>query len=177
MAIAVPVSLGVNTLGELIDYAKKRPGEINVAALSRGGIPHLTSEWIKLAAGLEWTTINYPGTPQGLSDVIGGRVQVIGQADQPLRDAIVDVGRQAATLQLLGLDDLLDEILVRAFAGYQLPVQARLVQRSGDQPTDHQQQFHIAGGELAPRDGVHVEHTDQTAGIGFHRHRHHRREI
>src|SRR5260221_10698728 len=73
MAIAVPVSLGINTLGELIDYAKKRPGEINVAALSRGGIPHLTSEWIKMAAGLEWTTINYPGTPQGLSDVIGGR--------------------------------------------------------------------------------------------------------
>jgi hypothetical protein len=77
MAIAVPVSLGISTLGELIDYAKKRPGQINVAALSRGGIPHLTSEWIKLAAGLEWTTINYPGTPQGLSDVIGGRVQVI----------------------------------------------------------------------------------------------------
>ena len=51
MAVAVPPSLGVNTLGELIDYVKKRPGEINVAVLSRGGIPHLTSEWIKLAAG------------------------------------------------------------------------------------------------------------------------------
>ena len=64
MAIAVPPSLGVNTLGELIDHVKKRPGEINVAVLSRGGIPHLTSEWIKLAAGLEWTSINYPGTPE-----------------------------------------------------------------------------------------------------------------
>src|SRR6267154_1453612 len=88
MAIAVPVSLGINTLGELIDYAKKRPGEINVAALSRGGIPHLTSEWIKLAAGLEWTTINYPGTPQGLSDVIGGRVQVIMDGLPSLAGAI-----------------------------------------------------------------------------------------
>ena len=77
MAVAVPPSLGVNTLGELIDHVKKRPGEINVAVLSRGGIPHLTSEWIKLAAGLEWTSINYPGTPAGLSDVMGGRVQVI----------------------------------------------------------------------------------------------------
>src|SRR6185503_16716587 len=77
MAIAVPPSLGVNTLGELIDYVKKRPGEINAAVLSRGGIPHLTSEWIKLAAGLDWTSINYPGTPAGLSDVMGGRVQVI----------------------------------------------------------------------------------------------------
>src|SRR5258708_7212066 len=77
MAIAVPPALGVNTLGELIGYVKKRPGEINVAVLSRGGIPHLAAEWIKLAAGLEWTSINYPGTPPGLSDVMGGRVQVI----------------------------------------------------------------------------------------------------
>ncbi len=77
MAVAVPPLLGVNTLGELIDHVKKRPGEINVAVLSRGGIPHLTSEWIKLTAGLDWTSINYPGTPAGLSDVMGGRVQVI----------------------------------------------------------------------------------------------------
>jgi tripartite-type tricarboxylate transporter receptor subunit TctC len=56
---------------------KKRPGQVNVAVLSRGGIPHLTAEWIKLVADLEWTSINYPGTPAGLSDVIGGRVQVI----------------------------------------------------------------------------------------------------
>jgi tripartite-type tricarboxylate transporter receptor subunit TctC len=73
----VPPSLGVNTLGELIDYVKKRPGELNVAVLSRGGIPHLTADWIKLAAGLDWTSINYPGAPAGLADVIGGRVQVI----------------------------------------------------------------------------------------------------
>jgi tripartite-type tricarboxylate transporter receptor subunit TctC len=77
MAIAVPPSLGVNTLGELIEYVKKRPGQVNVAVLSRGGIPHLTSEWIKNAAGLEWTSVHYPGTPAGLSDVMGGRVQVI----------------------------------------------------------------------------------------------------
>jgi tripartite-type tricarboxylate transporter receptor subunit TctC len=77
MAIAVPASLGVNTLSELIEYARKRPGEVNVAVLSRGGIPHLTSEWIKIAAGVDWTSINYPGTPAGLSDVMGGRVQVI----------------------------------------------------------------------------------------------------
>ena len=88
MAIAVPPSLGVNTLGELIEYVKKRPGQINVAVLSRGGIPHLTSEWIKNAAGLEWTSVNYPGTPAGLSDVMGGRVQVIMDGLPSLAGAI-----------------------------------------------------------------------------------------
>ena len=67
---------------------KKRPGQVNVAVLSRGGIPHLTSEWIKQAAGLEWTSINYPGTPAGLSDLIGGRVQVIMDGLPSLAGAI-----------------------------------------------------------------------------------------
>ncbi len=88
MAIAVPTSLGINTLGELIEYTKKRPGQVNVAVLSRGGIPHLTSEWIKLAAGIDWTSINYPGTPAGLSDVMGGRVQVIMDGLPSLAGAI-----------------------------------------------------------------------------------------
>jgi tripartite-type tricarboxylate transporter receptor subunit TctC len=72
----------------LIDYARNRPGEINVAVLSRGGIPHLTSEWIKTTAGLEWTSINYPATPAGLGDVIGGRVQVIMDGLPSLAGAI-----------------------------------------------------------------------------------------
>jgi len=77
MGITVASPLGINSIGELIDYARKRPSQINVAVLSRGGIPHLTSEWIKQAAGLDWTSINYPATPAGLSDLMGGRVQVV----------------------------------------------------------------------------------------------------
>jgi tripartite-type tricarboxylate transporter receptor subunit TctC len=56
--------------------------------LSRGGIPHLLAEWIKIAAGLDWTSINYPGTPAGLSDVMGGRVQVIMDGLPSLAGAI-----------------------------------------------------------------------------------------
>ncbi len=73
-----------------------------------------------------------------------GRVEPVGQRDQPLRDAVVDVAGQPPPLELLGLDDLLDEVLVRAFAGHQLAVQARLVHRTGDQLPDHQQQFDVA---------------------------------
>src|SRR5262245_49906012 len=98
MAIAVPPALGVGTLGELVDYGKKRPGQVNVAVLSRGGIPHLTAEWIKLAAGLDWTSINYPGTPAGLSDVMGGRVQVIMDGLPSLAGSI-----NGGTLKLLAV--------------------------------------------------------------------------
>jgi tripartite-type tricarboxylate transporter receptor subunit TctC len=88
MAVAVPPALGVNTLGEFIAYVKQRPGQVNVAVLSRGGIPHLTMEWIKIAAGIELTSINYPGTPAGLSDVMGGRVQAISDGLPSLSGSI-----------------------------------------------------------------------------------------
>ena len=78
----------------------------------------------------------------------GGRVQPVGQRDQPLRNAVVDIAGQPATLELLRLDDLLDEILVRAFADHQLAMQPGLVQRPGDQPADHEQQLHVARREL-----------------------------
>ena len=77
MAVAVPASLGINTLGEFIDHVKKNPGQINVAVLSRGGIPHLLAEWIKMEAKLDMTSINYPGTPAGLADTLGGRTHAI----------------------------------------------------------------------------------------------------
>jgi tripartite-type tricarboxylate transporter receptor subunit TctC len=77
MAIAVPASLGINTLGEFVAFAKARPGQVNVAVLSRGGIPHLLSEWIKLEAKLDYSSVHYPRTPLGLADVIGGRMHAI----------------------------------------------------------------------------------------------------
>lgn len=88
IAVGVSPALGVNTLPELIAYAKSRPGQLSVAVQSRGGIPHLTAEWIKMAAGLDWTVINYPGAPAGLNDVMGGRVQVMMDGLPSLAGAI-----------------------------------------------------------------------------------------
>ena len=113
----------------------------------------------------------------GVVDRAGGRVEAVGQPDQPLGDAVVDVPGQAAPLTLLRGDHLLGEVLVGAFPRRQLAVQPGLVQRTRDQPADHQQQFDVARREVAPLDGVHVEHPDQATRLGLHRHRRHRREV
>lgn len=68
----------------------------------------------------------------------------------------MDIAGQPPPLELTGLDDLLDEVLVGPFASDQLAVQAGLMERTGDQPADHQQQFDVARGEVAMLDGVHV---------------------
>jgi tripartite-type tricarboxylate transporter receptor subunit TctC len=89
MVVAVAPSLGVNSLPELIALAKKRPGGINVAVLSRGGLPHLTAEWLRAASQAEMTSVHYPATPQALNDVVTGRVDAVVESLPALAGAMV----------------------------------------------------------------------------------------
>jgi tripartite-type tricarboxylate transporter receptor subunit TctC len=69
--------LGVSTLPELIALAKKKPGELTYAANFRGSLPNMTAEMLRGRAGIELTFVPYPGAPQGLQDVMGGRVSMM----------------------------------------------------------------------------------------------------
>jgi tripartite-type tricarboxylate transporter receptor subunit TctC len=88
MAIAVTPALGVSSLAELIALAKKRPGEINCAVGTRGTLTHLTAERFRSVADADLTLIHYLGTPQALTDVVAGRVQVIVDSLSGLSGAI-----------------------------------------------------------------------------------------
>jgi tripartite-type tricarboxylate transporter receptor subunit TctC len=69
--------IGVSTLPELIALAKKKPGELTYAANFRGSLPNMTGEMFRTKAGIEMTFVPYPGAPQGLQDVMGGRLSVM----------------------------------------------------------------------------------------------------
>jgi tripartite-type tricarboxylate transporter receptor subunit TctC len=86
--IAVSPTLGVSTLPELIALARKRPGELNVAAGNPGSILHLTAEWLRSASGIDVTLVHYPGAPQALTDILGGRVHAIVDAASGLAGSI-----------------------------------------------------------------------------------------
>jgi tripartite-type tricarboxylate transporter receptor subunit TctC len=88
MMIAVSPDLGVSTLPELIALARKRKGELNVAAGNRGSTLHLTAEWLRSAAGIDVTLLHYAAGAQVLTDVLGGRVQVMVDAVVAMRGAI-----------------------------------------------------------------------------------------
>lgn len=77
LIIGASPALGVKSLPELFALAKAKPGELNVGVLSRGGLPHLTGEWLRSASGVDLTIVHYTTTSQALSDVIGGRVHVV----------------------------------------------------------------------------------------------------
>jgi tripartite-type tricarboxylate transporter receptor subunit TctC len=88
MVIGASTELGVETLGELIALAKQRPGELNIGLSTRGSLPHLTAEWLRMAAGIDVTIVHYPGAPQALADLMGGRVHVVIESLSTLAPAI-----------------------------------------------------------------------------------------
>ena len=88
MVVAASRDLGVNTLPELIALAKKRKGELNIAAGNRGSILHLAGEWLRSAAGIDVTLVHYPSASQAITDMLGGRVHVMIDAVPAMRGAI-----------------------------------------------------------------------------------------
>jgi tripartite-type tricarboxylate transporter receptor subunit TctC len=74
--MVVNPAVPANTLQELIALAKAKPGQLNYATSSAGGIGHLLGELFKLMAGVDIQHIPYKGSSQALADVVGGQVQM-----------------------------------------------------------------------------------------------------
>ncbi|MNX98861.1 Tripartite tricarboxylate transporter family receptor [compost metagenome] len=75
--LVVPNQLPVKNVRELIDYAKKHPGELNYASSGNGTIGQLTAEAFKAQAGVFITHIPYRGTALAVPDLISNKVQVL----------------------------------------------------------------------------------------------------
>jgi tripartite-type tricarboxylate transporter receptor subunit TctC len=69
-------ALPANSVSELIELAKRRPGEIAYSSSGPGGAPHLAMELFKRHAGVDLTHIAYKGSGPGMNDLIGGRVML-----------------------------------------------------------------------------------------------------
>jgi tripartite-type tricarboxylate transporter receptor subunit TctC len=73
--LVVTPSLPVTTLKELIALAKARPGQINYASSSSGGVTHLAPELFNSVAGIKTQHIPYKGGGPAITDLVGGQVQ------------------------------------------------------------------------------------------------------
>jgi len=69
--------LPVNTLPELIAYAKANPGKMNYASQGRGQIGHLTVEALKLASGTDILHVPYRGSAPAINDLLAGQVDIL----------------------------------------------------------------------------------------------------
>ncbi|MBH1965451.1 MAG: tripartite tricarboxylate transporter substrate binding protein [Comamonadaceae bacterium] len=64
------------TLPELITWAKANPGKLNIGTPAIGTTQHLAAELFKTAAGIDAQVVPFKGTPDVITAIRGGQIQV-----------------------------------------------------------------------------------------------------
>jgi tripartite-type tricarboxylate transporter receptor subunit TctC len=82
--------LGIETLPQLIAYAKANPGKINIGTANASG--QIAVELLKKRAAIDIVGVPYRGTPQAISDLLGGNVQIVA-ADVPIAGPMIEAGK------------------------------------------------------------------------------------
>jgi tripartite-type tricarboxylate transporter receptor subunit TctC len=75
--LVVHPSVPVNSVQELIAYAKANPGKLNFASSGNGTSIHLSGELFKTMTGVQMAHIPYKGSAPALTDLLGGQVQLM----------------------------------------------------------------------------------------------------
>lgn len=76
-AMLVPPDSNLKSVDEFIAFAKANPGKLNCGSGGVGSSPHLSCELFKSVTGVEITHVSYKGMAPALTDLIGGRIQVV----------------------------------------------------------------------------------------------------
>jgi len=84
LTLVVHPQLPVRSVREFIQLAKRRPGQLLYSSPGNGGPQHLTTELIKLEAGIDIVHVPYKGASGAVIDLVGGHVQAMVSAVQTI---------------------------------------------------------------------------------------------
>jgi tripartite-type tricarboxylate transporter receptor subunit TctC len=98
LVLAANASLPVQTVQDLIAYAKRNPGKVSYGSSGNGTPHHLAGEMFARSAGIELLHVPYKGTSPAVQDVVGGQIQ-LAFAAMPSVQSFAKSGR----LRLLGI--------------------------------------------------------------------------
>lgn len=73
--LVVPPSLPVNTVADVVAYAKAAPGGIDIASSGNGTLQHLSLELFRFMTGTKVNHVPYRGGGPALNDVLAGQVK------------------------------------------------------------------------------------------------------
>jgi tripartite-type tricarboxylate transporter receptor subunit TctC len=68
--------VAAKSVGELISYAKASPGKLTYAHSGAGGLPHLTGELFKAAAGVDILVVPYKSGGESVTALLGAQVDM-----------------------------------------------------------------------------------------------------
>lgn len=75
--LCVKKDFPVNTVPELIAYAKANPGKINCATAGIGSSGYLSAELFKIMAGVDMALVHYRGSAPSITDLVAGNVDMV----------------------------------------------------------------------------------------------------
>ena len=75
--LVVHPTLPVKTVKDLITLARSRPGQLNFASASTGGMPHLAGELFNSMTGVKMVHIPYKGAAPATTDLLSGQVTLM----------------------------------------------------------------------------------------------------
>lgn len=78
--LVVNPSVKANSLKELVDLAKAKPGDLLFGSSGNGGLPHLSGELLNLQAGIKTRHVPYRGSAPAFTDLISGQVNFVFDA-------------------------------------------------------------------------------------------------
>jgi tripartite-type tricarboxylate transporter receptor subunit TctC len=93
--VTVHPSLGVQTLKELVQLAKSKPGQLNYGSPGAGSSGHLSAEMLGLKTGALMVHLPYKGNSQATMDLLRGELQV-GFMNLPMALPQVKAGKLKA---------------------------------------------------------------------------------
>lgn len=75
--LVVHPSVQANSVSELVQLAKSKPGQLTYASGGNGQSGHLAAELFKLIAGINMIHVAYKGSGPAIFDLVGGRVDMM----------------------------------------------------------------------------------------------------
>ena len=73
--LVVSPALGIKTARDLVAAAKAKPGSFNYATAGVGSGAHISAEKFRMAAGIDAVHVPFKGSPESLTETMGGRTQ------------------------------------------------------------------------------------------------------
>lgn len=99
--LVVNPEVPAKTTQELIAYIRANPGKLNYATGGNGSAAHIATAALAVAAGLDIVHVPYRGTAPAMTDLLGGRVQMMFTGAP-----VVLPQAQAGKLRALGVSGL-----------------------------------------------------------------------
>lgn len=78
--LAVNPGVPVNSVAELVAYAKANPGKLNYGSVGAGSTGHLVVAEMAARHGLDMTHIPFRSVPQSVTEIVAGRIQLMAAA-------------------------------------------------------------------------------------------------